>query len=201
MSTILIPTVFEQGSRGERGYDIFSRLLKENIVFITGPIDDIDANIVVAQLLHLSKEDPENDISLFINSPGGSITAGLAILDTMNFVEADIATFCVGQAASMAAILLASGTKGKRYTLPNARILIHQPSGGIGGQATDIDLFAKEILEMRKVLNDLLAKQTGQSIETIQRDVERDYVLRAQQAVEYGIVDKIITNTPKTLKP
>ena len=199
MSTILIPTVFEQGSRGERGYDIFSRLLKENIVFITGPIDDIDANIVVAQLLHLSKEDPSNDISLFINSPGGSITAGLAILDTMNFVEADIATFCVGQAASMAAVILASGTKGKRYALPNSRVLIHQPSaGGLSGQATDIDLFAKEILDLRKTLNQILSDATGQKIEKIQRDVERDYVMRAKQAVEYGIVDRIIANTPKT---
>lgn len=194
-SSVLVPMVVEQTSRGERSYDIYSRLLKENIIFLGTPIDDNVANLIIAQILFLAAEDPERDISLYINSPGGSITAGLAILDTMNLVEPDIVTTCVGQAASMAAVLLACGTKGKRFTLPHSRILIHQPSmSNLGGQATDIDIYAKEILRMREVLNDILAKATDQSTERISRDVERDYILEAEQAVQYGIVDRIITS-------
>jgi len=187
--------VVEQTSRGERSYDIYSRLLKENIIFLGTPIDDNVANLIIAQILFLAAEDPERDISLYINSPGGSITAGLAILDTMNLVEPDIVTTCVGQAASMAAVLLACGTKGKRFTLPHSRILIHQPSmSNLGGQATDIDIYAREILRMREVLNEILAKATEQPTERISRDVERDYILEAEQAVQYGIVDRIITS-------
>ncbi len=194
-SSVLVPMVVEQTSRGERSYDIYSRLLKENIIFLGTPIDDNVANLVIAQILFLAAEDPERDISLYINSPGGSITAGLAILDTMNLVEPDIVTTCVGQAASMAAVLLACGTKGKRFTLPHSRILIHQPSmSNLGGQATDIDIYAREILRMREVLNEILAKATDQSTERISRDVERDYILEAEQAVQYGIVDRIITS-------
>ncbi|MBY0505797.1 MAG: ATP-dependent Clp protease proteolytic subunit [Bryobacteraceae bacterium] len=198
-SSVLVPMVVEQTSRGERSYDIYSRLLKENIIFLGTPIDDNVANLIIAQILFLAAEDPERDISLYINSPGGSITAGLAILDTMNLVEPDIVTTCVGQAASMAAVLLACGTKGKRFTLPHSRILIHQPSmSNLGGQATDIDIYAKEILRMREVLNDILAKATDQSTERISRDVERDYILEADQAVQYGIVDRIITSREPT---
>ena len=194
-NSVLVPMVVEQTSRGERSYDIYSRLLKENIIFLGTPIDDNVANLIIAQILFLAAEDPERDISLYINSPGGSITAGLAILDTMNLVEPDIVTTCVGQAASMAAVLLACGTKGKRFTLPHSRILIHQPSmSNLGGQATDIDIYAREILRMREVLNDILAKATDQSTERISRDVERDYILEADQAVQYGIVDRIITS-------
>lgn len=194
-SSVLVPMVVEQTSRGERSYDIYSRLLKENIIFLGTPIDDNVANLIIAQILFLAAEDPERDISLYINSPGGSITAGLAILDTMNLVEPDIVTTCVGQAASMAAVLLACGKKGKRFTLPHSRILIHQPSmSNLGGQATDIDIYAREILRMREVLNDILAKATDQSTERISRDVERDYILEADQAVAYGIVDRIITS-------
>ena len=194
-SSVLVPMVVEQTSRGERSYDIYSRLLKENIIFLGTPIDDNVANLIIAQILFLAAEDPERDISLYINSPGGSITAGLAILDTMNLVEPDIVTTCVGQAASMAAVLLACGTKGKRFTLPHSRILIHQPSmSNLGGQATDIDIYAREILRMREVLNEILAKATDQSTERISRDVERDYILEAEQAVQYGIVDRIITS-------
>lgn len=202
-SSVLVPMVVEQTSRGERSYDIYSRLLKENIIFLGTPIDDNVANLVIAQILFLAAEDPERDISLYINSPGGSITAGLAILDTMNLVEPDIVTTCVGQAASMAAVLLACGTKGKRFTLPHSRILIHQPSmSNLGGQATDIDIYAREILRMREVLNEILAKATDQSTERISRDVERDYILEAEQAVQYGIVDRIITSreSPKPLQ-
>ena len=187
--------VVEQTARGERSFDIYSRLLKENIIFIGTPIDDQVANLVIAQMLFLASEDPEKDISLYINSPGGSITSGLAILDTMNLVEPDIVTYCVGQAASMAAVLLACGAKGKRFALPNARVLIHQPhASGIGGQATDIDIYAKEILRMREILNKILADATGQPLDKLQRDVDRDYILEAPQAVEYGLVDKIITS-------
>jgi ATP-dependent Clp protease protease subunit len=194
-SSVLIPHVVEQTSRGERGYDIYSRLLKENIIFLGTPIDDNVANVTIAQILFLAAEDPEKDISLYINSPGGSITAGMAILDTMNLVEPDIVTYCLGQAASMAAVLLACGTKGKRFTLPHSRVLIHQPSmSGLGGQATDIDIYAREILRMREILNGVLANATGQPVERIARDVERDYILEAQQAVDYGIVDRIITS-------
>ena len=202
-NSVLVPMVVEQTSRGERSYDIYSRLLKENIIFLGTPIDDNVANLIIAQILFLASEDPERDISLYINSPGGSITAGLAILDTMNLVEPDIVTTCVGQAASMAAVLLACGTKGKRFTLPHSRILIHQPSmSNLGGQATDIDIYAREILRMREVLNEILAKATDQSTERISRDVERDYILEAEQAVQYGIVDRIITSreSPKPLQ-
>jgi ATP-dependent Clp protease protease subunit len=191
---MLVPMVVEQTSRGERAFDIYSRLLKENIIFIGTPIDDQVANLVIAQMLYLASEDPEKDISLYINSPGGSITAGLAILDTMNLVEPDIVTYCVGQAASMAAVLLACGTKGKRYALPRARVLIHQPSmSGLAGQATDIDIYAKEILRMREILNSILAEATGQDVERIAKDVDRDYIMEADQAVLYGMVDRIIS--------
>jgi ATP-dependent Clp protease, protease subunit len=186
--------VVEQTSRGERAFDIYSRLLKENIIFLGTPIDDNVANLIIAQILFLAAEDPERDISLYINSPGGSITAGLAILDTMNLVEADIVTYCVGQAASMAAVLLACGTKGKRYSLPNSRILIHQPSmSGLGGQATDIDIYAREILRMRENLNKILADATGQTVEKVARDVERDYIMEAPSALQYGLIDRIVT--------
>jgi len=195
---MLVPMVVEQTSRGERAFDIYSRLLKENIIFLGTPIDDQVANLVIAQMLFLASEDPEKDISLYINSPGGSITAGLAILDTMRLIEPDIVTYCVGQAASMAAVLLACGTKGKRYTLPHSRVLIHQPSmSGLAGQATDIDIYAKEILRMREILNGILADATGQPVEKVARDVDRDYIMEADQAVEYGIVDKIIAKREK----
>lgn len=196
---VLVPMVVEQSSRGERAFDIYSRLLKENIIFLGTPIDDQVANLIIAQMLFLAAEDPERDISLYINSPGGSITAGLSILDTMRLVEPDIVTYCVGQAASMGAVLLAAGTKGKRYTLPHSRILIHQPSmSGLAGQATDIDIYAREILRMREILNGILADATGQPVERIARDVERDYIMEAQQAVDYGIVDRIITSSRDT---
>jgi ATP-dependent Clp protease protease subunit len=186
--------VVEQTSRGERAYDIYSRLLKENIIFLGTPIDDSVANLIMAQMLFLAAEDPERDISLYINSPGGSITAGLAILDTMRLVEPDIVTYCLGQAASMAAVLLACGTKGKRFSLPHSRILIHQPSmSGLGGQATDIDIYAREILRMRQSLNEILSEATGQTVEKIARDVDRDYILEADGALDYGLIDRIIT--------
>ncbi len=191
---MLVPMVVEQTSRGERAFDIYSRLLKENIIFLGTPIDDQVANLVIAQILFLAAEDPEKDISIYINSPGGSITAGLAILDTMNLVECDIATYCVGQAASMAAVLLACGAKGKRYALPHSRVLIHQPSmSGLAGQATDIDIYAREILRMRQILNQILATATGQDVERIAKDVDRDYIMEADQALEYGMIDRIIT--------
>jgi ATP-dependent Clp protease, protease subunit len=189
----LVPMVVEQTNRGERAYDIYSRLLRENIIFIGTPIDDNVANVVTAQLLFLAAEDPEKDISLYINSPGGSISAGLAIYDTMQFIKPDVATICVGQAASMAALLLSAGSKSKRFVLPNARILIHQPwMGGLSGQATDIDIHAREILRIRASLNEIMAKHTGQPVEKIERDVERDFWMSAQQAREYGIIDEII---------
>jgi len=185
--------VVEQTPRGERAFDIYSRLLKENIIFIGTPIDDTLANLVVAQLLFLESEDPDREIQMYINSPGGSVTSGMAIYDTMQFVRAPISTLCVGQCASMAAVLLAAGTKGKRYALPNSRILIHQPSaGGIGGQATDIKIAAEEILRMRQRLNEILAFHAGQSVEQIEKDVERDYIMSASQAQEYGLVDAVI---------
>lgn len=193
-NSVLIPMVIEQTSRGERAYDIYSRLLKENIIFLGTPIDDTVANLVIAQMLFLAAEDPQKDINLYINSPGGSITAGLAILDTMRFVEPDIVTICVGQAASMAAVLLAAGTKGKRYSLPHSRILIHQPSmSGLAGQAADIDIYAKEILRMRETLNQILAETTGQPVDKVARDVDRDYIMSAEQALEYGMIDRVIT--------
>ena len=194
----LVPMVVEQTSRGERAYDIFSRLLRDNIVFIGTPIDDTIANLVIAQMLFLAAEDPEKDIQLYINSPGGSITAGMAIYDTMQFVKNDIMTICIGQAASMAAVLLAAGTAKKRFALPNSRILIHQPhimGGGISGQATDIDIHAREILRMREITNQLLAKHTGQRLDKVEKDVERDFIMNAQQGKEYGIIDDIIYKT------
>jgi len=193
-ATTLIPMVVEQTNRGERAYDIYSRLLKDNIVFIGTPIDDHVANLLTAQLLFLAAEDPDKEISVYINSPGGSITAGMAIYDTMQFVKPDVVTYCVGQAASIAAILLAAGAPGKRYALPNARILIHQPwLSGLSGQATDIDIHAREILRMRSVLNGLLAHHTGKPVDKVERDVERDFIMSAEQAREYGIVDEIVS--------
>jgi ATP-dependent Clp protease protease subunit len=194
-NSVLVPMVVEQTSRGERAYDIYSRLLKENIIFLGTPIDDTVANLVIAQLLFLAAEDPQRDISLYINSPGGSISSGLAILDTMRFVEPDIVTICVGQAASMAAVLLAAGAKGKRYSLPHSRILIHQPSmSGLAGQAADIDIYAREILRMREILNQILADCTGQLTEKIARDVDRDYIMEPEQALGYGMIDRVITS-------
>src|ERR1700726_1706119 len=193
--SVLVPMVVEQTSRGERAYDIYSRLLKENIIFLGTPIDDQVANLIIAQLLFLEAEDPEKDISIYLNSPGGSITAGLAILDTMRFVKPDIGTICVGQAASMAAVLLAAGAKGKRFSLPNSRIMIHQPSmQGLAGQATEIDIYAREILRMRETLNKLLAEATGQPIDRVARDVDRDYIMSAEQAVDYGMIDRVISS-------
>ncbi|MGH9482563.1 MAG: ATP-dependent Clp endopeptidase proteolytic subunit ClpP [Terriglobales bacterium] len=189
----LVPMVVEQTPRGERAYDIYSRLLKDNIIFIGTPIDDMVANLVTAQLLFLEAEDPEKDISLYINSPGGVITAGLAIYDTMQFIRPDVTTICIGQAASMAATLLAAGAKGKRFALPTSRVLIHQPSmGGLSGQATDIDIHAREILRQREITNEILARHTGQEISRIAKDVERDFIMNAAQAKDYGIVDDII---------
>src|SRR3989449_10573338 len=194
-NSVLVPMVVEQTSRGERAFDIYSRLLKENIIFLGTPIDDNVANLVIAQLLFLEAEDPEKDISLYINSPGGSITAGLAILDTMSFIRPDIVTICVGQAASMAAVLLASGSKGKRFSLPNSRIMIHQPSmQGLAGQAADIDIYAREILRMRETLNKLLAEATGQPVDRVARDVDRDYIMSPEQALDYGMIDRVITS-------
>jgi ATP-dependent Clp protease protease subunit len=184
--------VVEQTNRGERAYDIYSRLLKDNIIFIGAPIDDNIANLVIAQLLFLESEDPERDISLYINSPGGHITSGLAIYDTMQFVRPDISTICLGQAASMAAVLLAAGSKGKRYALPNSRILIHQPMGGVSGQATDIDIHAREILRIREALNEILVRHTSQSIEQIKTDTERDFIMTASVSREYGLIDQVI---------
>lgn len=189
----LIPMVVEQSSRGERAYDIYSRLLKDNIIFIGEPIDDHLANLVIAQLLFLEAEDPDRDISIYINSPGGSVTAGLAIHDTMLLVKPDINTFCIGQAASMAALLLAAGTPGKRFALPNSRILIHQPLGGTQGQATDIEIHAREILRLRDTLNKILAASTGQKLSKIEKDTDRDYIMDPEQAKEYGLLDKIVT--------
>jgi len=189
----LVPMVVEQTNRGERAYDIYSRLLRDNIIFIGTPIDDNVANLVTAQLLFLEAEDPEKDVSLYINSPGGVVTAGMAIYDTIQFIRPSVATICVGQAASIAALLLAAGTPGKRFALPNSRVLIHQPTmGGLSGQATDIDIHAREILRIRANLNEIMAKHTGQAIEKVEHDVERDFWMGAQQAREYGIIDEII---------
>jgi ATP-dependent Clp protease, protease subunit len=188
----LVPMVVEQTARGERAFDIYSRLLKDNIIFIGVPIDDVIANLVVAQMLFLESEDPDREISLYINSPGGAVTAGMAIYDTMQFVRCPVTTFCIGQCASMAAVLLAAGTKGRRFALPNSRILIHQPSGGVSGQATDIKIQAEEILRIRERLNEILAFHTGQAVDTIERDVERDRIMSAVQAKEYGIIDQVI---------
>lgn len=190
----LVPMVIEQTSRGERSFDIYSRLLKERIIFIVGAIEDHMANLVVAQLLFLESENPDKDVHLYINSPGGSVTAGLSIYDTMRFIKPDVSTMCIGQAASMGAFLLSGGTQGKRYILPNARTMIHQPSGGAQGQATDIEIQAKEILFLRERLNTLLAEHTGQSLEVIGRDTERDRFMSSEQSVEYGLVDEVITS-------
>lgn len=193
----LVPMVVEQTSRGERAFDIYSRLLKESIIFIGTPIDDTIANLIVAQLLHLESEDPERDISLYINSPGGSITAGMAIYDTMQFIKNDVTTICVGQCASMGALLLTAGTKGKRFALPHSRILIHQPSGGAQGQATDVRIMAEEILRMRELTSRILAYHTGQAFEQIEKDVERDRILSPIQAKEYGLIDEVIEHREK----
>ena len=190
----LVPMVIEQTSRGERSFDIYSRLLKERVIFIVGAIVDHMANLIVAQLLFLESENPDKDVHLYINSPGGSVTAGLSIYDTMRFIKPDVSTMCIGQAASMGAFLLSGGTKGKRYILPNARTMIHQPSGGAQGQATDIEIQAKEILFLRERLNSLLADHTGQTMEVIERDTERDRFMSAEQSVEYGLVDEVITS-------
>jgi ATP-dependent Clp protease protease subunit len=189
---VLVPMVVEQTGRGERGYDIYSRLLKDRIIFIGTPIDDNVANLIIAQMLYLQSEDATKDINLYVNSPGGSVTAGLAIYDTMQFVKCDVTTYCVGQAASMGAVLLAAGTKGKRFALPNARILIHQPWGGVQGQASDISIQAKEILRLKDRLNEILALHTGRSIESISKDADRDFFMSAAEAREYGLVDDVI---------
>ena len=189
----LVPMVVEQTNRGERAYDIYSRLLKDNIVFIGSPIDDSLSNLVIAQLLYLEAEDPEKDIHLYINTPGGSVTAGLAIYDTMRFIKPDVSTICIGQAASMGAVLLASGAPKKRFALPNSRILLHQPMGDFSGQATDVDIHAKEILRIRERLNDIIRIHTGQTKEKIERDTDRDFIMTAQQSMEYGIIDQVIS--------
>ena len=193
----LVPMVVEQTPRGERAFDIYSRLLKERVIFMVGPIDDYVANVVLAQMLFLEADNPEKDISLYINSPGGVVTAGMAIYDTMRFIKPDVSTICVGQAASMASFLLAAGCKGKRYILPNSRVMIHQPSGGTQGQASDIAIQAKEILYLRERLNAELAANTGQPIERIERDVERDYFMAAEEAKTYGIVDAVLHSRPE----
>lgn len=190
----LVPMVVEQSGRGERAYDIYSRLLKERVVFLVGPVNDQMANLIVAQLLFLESENPDKDISLYINSPGGSVSAGLAIFDTMNFIKPDVSTLCTGLAASMGAFLLAAGAKGKRFSLPNSRIMIHQPSGGSQGQASDIEIQAKEILYLRERLNRILAERTGQSMEQIHKDTDRDRFMSGEEAVEYGLIDKVLTN-------
>ena len=196
----LIPMVVEQTNRGERAYDIYSRLLKDRIIFLGAPVDDIFANLIIAQLLFLEAEDPEKDINLYVNSPGGSVTAGLGIYDTMQYVKPPINTICLGQAASMGAFLLTAGTKGKRFALPNARVMIHQPMGGFQGQATEIDIHAREILKIRERLNELMAKHTGQPLERISQDTERDYFMSAEEAKRYGLIDEVITRPPKLLK-
>ena len=190
----LVPMVIEQSGRGERAYDIYSRLLKERVVFLVGPVTEVTANLIVAQLLFLESENPDKDISFYINSPGGSVSAGLAIYDTMQFVKPDVSTLCVGQAASMGALLLAAGANGKRFALPNSRVMIHQPMGGFQGQSSYIEIHAKEILYLKARLNEILAKHTGQKIETIEKDTDRDNFLSATQAVSYGLVDKVLTS-------
>ena len=189
-----IPMVIEQSGRGERSYDIYSRLLKERVVFLVGPVNDMSANLIVAQLLFLEAENPDKDISLYINSPGGSVTAGMSIYDTMQFVKPDVSTLCIGQAASMGAFLLAAGAKGKRFSLPNSRVMIHQPSGGFQGQSSDIEIHAKEILYLRGKLNEILAHHTGKTASEIDRDTERDNFMSAQESVKYGMIDKVIAN-------
>ena len=198
---MLVPIVIETTNRGERAYDIYSRLLKDRIIFLGAPIDDIFANLIIAQLLFLEAEDPEKDINLYINSPGGSVTAGLGIYDTMQYVKPAINTICLGQAASMGAFLLTAGTKGKRYALPNARVMIHQPMGGFQGQATEIDIHAREILKIRERLNEIMAKHTGQPLDKISQDTERDYFMSSEEAKRYGLIDEVITRPLKSLKP
>jgi len=193
----LVPMVVEQTSRGERAYDIYSRLLKERIIFMVGPVDDYSSNLIVAQLLFLESENPTKDISLYINSPGGSVTAGMSIYDTMQFIKPDISTLCIGQAASMGAILLCGGKKDKRFALPNSRVMIHQPLGSFQGQATDFDIQAKEILSIRARLNEILAKNTGQTIKKIEADTERDNFMTSEEAMKYGIIDNILDSRPK----
>ena len=190
----LIPMVIEQSGRGERAYDIYSRLLKERVIFLVGPINDGMANLIVAQLLFLESETPDKDIHLYINSPGGSVSAGMAMYDTMQFIKPDVSTLCTGLAASMGSFLLAAGAKGKRFCLPNSRVMIHQPSGGFSGQASDIEIHAKEVLYLKRKLNEMLAQHTGQSIETIERDTDRDNFMSAEDAVKYGLIDKVLTN-------
>jgi ATP-dependent Clp protease protease subunit len=190
----MVPMVIETSGRGERAYDIYSRLLKERVIFLVGPVNDVTANLVVAQMLFLESENPDKDIYLYINSPGGSVTAGLAIYDTMHFIKPDVSTLCIGQAASMGAFLLAAGTNGKRYCLPNSRLMIHQPMGGFQGQASDIEIHAKEILYLKQRLNEMFGKHTGQPIERIERDTDRDNFLSAEASVEYGLVDKVLTS-------
>lgn len=200
MNNQLVPIVIEQTSRGERSYDIYSRLLKDRIIFIGSPIDDYVANIVIAQLLHLASEDPNKDINLYINSPGGSVTAGLAIYDTMQFIKPDVSTICVGLAASMAQVLLCAGTKGKRYALPHSRILMHQPSGGTQGQSADIEIYTKEIIRMRDTLYQIIADHTGKEFQQILKDADRDKYMSAEEALEYGIIDKILIKVGETNK-
>ena len=197
---MLVPIVIETTNRGERAYDLYSRLLKDRIIFLGAPIDDVFANLIIAQLLFLEAEDPEKDINLYVNSPGGSVTAGLGIYDTMQYVKPPINTICLGQAASMGAFLLTAGTKGKRFALPNARVMIHQPMGGFQGQATEIDIHAREILKIRERLNEIMAKHTGQPLDKISQDTERDYFMSAEEAKRYGLIDEVITRPPKLLK-
>jgi len=196
----LIPMVIEQSGRGERAYDIYSRLLKERVVFLVGPVTEVTANVILAQLLFLESENPDKDISFYINSPGGSVSAGLAIYDTMQFVKPDVSTLCVGQAASMGALLLAAGANGKRFCLPNSRVMIHQPMGGFQGQASDIEIHAKEILFLKGRLTEIMAKHTGQKIETVEKDTDRDNFLSADQAVQYGLVDKVLLSRSDTVR-
>ena len=195
----LIPMVIEQSGRGERAYDIYSRLLKERVVFLVGPVDEVTANLIVAQLLFLESENPDKEVYFYINSPGGSVSAGLAIYDTMQFIKPDVSTLCVGQAASMGALLLSAGAKGKRFCLPNSRVLIHQPMGGFQGQASDIEIHAKEILYLRQRLNEIMAKHTGQSIQTIEKDTDRDTFLSGEEAVKYGIADRVLVSRTESV--
>jgi ATP-dependent Clp protease, protease subunit len=192
----LVPTVVESSNRGERAYDLYSRLLRERIIFLGTPIDDTIANLICAQMLFLESEDPDKDINLYINSPGGDITGLLAIYDTMKYIKPDVSTFCFGQAASAAAVLLGAGSKGKRYALPHARVLLHQPWGGVGGQASDIEIQAREILRMKDMLNSMLASDTGQSVERVNKDTDRDFIISAEEAVEYGLIDEVISARP-----
>jgi ATP-dependent Clp protease protease subunit len=196
----LIPMVIEQSGRGERAYDIYSRLLKERVVFLVGPVTEVTANLIVAQMLFLESENPDKEISFYINSPGGLVSAGLAIYDTMQFIKPDVSTLCVGQAASMGSLLLAAGAKGKRYCLPNSRVMIHQPMGGFSGQASDVEIHAREILFLKAKLNEILARHTGQELKTIERDTDRDNFLSAEQAVAYGLVDKVLSRRTESVK-